>query len=224
MHQRAALAAGEYRGIEFLFQLGIGAGENNAAAGSAQSLVRGGRDHVGVGHRVRIHARRYQTGHMGHIDHQVGANLVGNVAKARPVHDLRIGGKARDNHFRFVLQGQLFYPVVIDFTGVGIEAVLHRVVHLAGEIRRRAVREVAAVRQAHAQHGVSRRAQGHVDRRVCLGAGMGLHIGVVRTEQCLDPLDSEFLGLVHVFATAVVALARITFGIFIGQLRCPVPA
>ena len=48
--QRAALLAGEHRGVELLGQLG--GGQDDAAAGAAERLVRGGGDDVGVRHRA----------------------------------------------------------------------------------------------------------------------------------------------------------------------------
>src|SRR5690606_29743848 len=49
-------------------------------------------------------------------------------------------------------------------------------------------------------------------------ARVRLHVGVVGTEQFPDPVDRQLLGHVHVLAAAVVALARIAFGVLVGQL------
>lgn len=49
-------------------------------------------------------------------------------------------------------------------------------------------------------------------------AGVRLHVGVFRAEQLLDAVDGELFHHVHVFATAVEALARVAFGVLIGQL------
>src|SRR5690606_29993407 len=42
VHQRAALRAREYQALQFLLDLGIGLGQDQAAAGAAQRLVGGG--------------------------------------------------------------------------------------------------------------------------------------------------------------------------------------
>ena len=74
------------------------------------------------------------------------------------------------------------------------------------------------MRQRHAEDGVARLQQREVHGLVGLRAGMRLHVGVVGAEQLLDALDRQLLGDVDVFAAAVVALARIAFGVLVGQL------
>ena len=48
---------------------------------------------------------------------------------------------------------------------------------------------------------------------------MRLHIGPGAAEQLLGPLDGQGLDLVDEFAAAVIALAGIAFGVFVGQHR-----
>ena len=48
---------------------------------------------------------------------------------------------------------------------------------------------------------------------------MRLHVGVVGAEQGLGALDGQLLGLVHVLAAAVVALAGVALGVLVGQHR-----
>ena len=108
---------------------------------------------------------------------------------------------------------------VINLAGFFIQAVLRRIVNLAGEINLGSVREVPAVREAHPKDVIARVEQRHVHRGVGLRTRVRLHVGVGRAEQLLDALDGEALGHVHVFTAAVIALAGITLGIFIGQLR-----
>jgi hypothetical protein len=59
--------------------------------------------------------------------------------------------------------------------------------------------------------------QGEEHRGVSLAAGVRLDVGVVGTEQLLGAFDGQGLDLVHVFAATVVALARVAFGVFVGQ-------
>ncbi len=88
VHQRAALGAREYRGVELLLDLLVGARQDQAAARAAQGLVGGGGDHVGEGDRVRVEAGGDQPGDVGHVDEQQRADLVGDGAEAREVEGL----------------------------------------------------------------------------------------------------------------------------------------
>ena len=60
------------------------------------------------------------------------------------------------------------------------------------------------------------------DGVICLGAGVGLHVGVLGAEKFLDPLNSQVFNNIDEFATAVVAAARVAFRVLIGQHR-PLP-
>ena len=82
-----------------------------------------------------------------------------------------------------------------------------------------AVRQVAAVREIHAQHRVARLQRGHVNGNVGLRARMRLHVGVLGAEQRFRAVDGQLLGAVGEFAAAVVALAGIALGVFVGEHR-----
>ncbi|MNC26130.1 hypothetical protein D3C75_742510 [compost metagenome] len=71
--------------------------------------------------------------------------------------------------------------------------------------------------QAHAEDGVTSLQQGQVDGTVGRGAGVRLDVGVVGAEQLLGALDGQGFYLVHVLAATVVALARVAFGVLVGQ-------
>ena len=79
------------------------------------------------------------------------------------------------------------------------------------------VAEVAALVQAHAQNRVPMLAQGLVHGEVGLGAGVGLHIGIIGAEELLGPLNGDVLHHVHALTAAVVALAGIALGVLVGQ-------
>ncbi|MDT4775841.1 hypothetical protein FQZ97_79810 [compost metagenome] len=116
-----------------------------------------------------------------------------------------------------MLQRQALHFVVVDQPGGGVQAVLHGVVQLARGRHLGAVGQVAAVGQAHAEDGVAGVQQGQVDGAVGLGAGVRLDVGVVGAEQLLGAVDGQLLDLVDELATTVVALARIAFGVLVGQ-------
>ena len=71
-----------------------------------------------------------------------------------------------------------------------------------------AVRQVAAVREAHAENRVAGLQHGHVDGHIRLRAGVRLHVHVLGAEKLLRAVDRELLGVVHEFAAAVIALRR----------------
>ena len=81
------------------------------------------------------------------------------------------------------------------------------------------VREMAAVRQVQSENGVARLQNGRVGFHVGLRSGMGLHVGVLRAEQLLGAVARQVLDDVGKLAAAVVALARISLGVLIGEHR-----
>ena len=76
-----------------------------------------------------------------------------------------------------------------------------------------------AVGQVHAQHRITGLKQRKIHRHVGLRAGVGLHVGMLCTKQLFGPLNGQILHLVNVLAAAVIALAGIALGVFIGQDR-----
>ena len=82
-----------------------------------------------------------------------------------------------------------------------------------------AVGEMSAMREIHPEHGVAGLQQREVHGHVRLRARMRLHVGVLGAEQRLRALDRERFGDVDELAAAVVALARIAFGVLVRQHR-----
>ena len=80
------------------------------------------------------------------------------------------------------------------------------------------MRQVTAFGEAHAHDRVARLGEGHQHRLVGLRTRIRLDVGAVGAEQGLEAIDRNLLDHVDVLATAVVALAGIAFGIFVGQL------
>ena len=69
--------------------------QDHAGARSAQRLVRGGGDDVGVLARVGMHARRHQAGDVRHVHQEDRAHRIGDLAEAREIDDARIGAARR---------------------------------------------------------------------------------------------------------------------------------
>ena len=73
--------------------------------------------------------------------------------------------------------------------------------------------------EAHGQDGVAGLEQCLVHRQVGVGAGMGLDVGVLGPEQGFDPVPGQVLHLVDDLVPAVVAPARISLGVLVGEHR-----
>ena len=218
MHQRAALDAGEDRRIDLLRNRLV-IGQNHAAARTAQGLVSGRGRHMGMREGRRIEARRDESRKMRHIHQQIGPDLVGNGPHAREVEDARNGRTARDDHRRLVFQRQRLNLVIVGQQRVLPHAILHGVEPFAGLVRGRAMGQVTAGIKTHAQDGIARLDQRLEHALVCLAARVRLHIGVGHTEQVTGAFDGQIFRHIDKLTAAVVALARIAFGIFVGHHR-----
>ena len=145
-----------------------------------------------------------------------------DVGKALEVNLQGVSRRARDNELRVMFLCKTLHFVVINRLGF-VQAIGNAVEVLSGEVDLHAVAQVAAVRKAHAHEGVARLQKRHEDRHVRLRARMRLHVhGHLNArrlaKELLRALDRDLLHLVHVLAAAVVALAGIAFGIFVGEL------
>ena len=134
-------------------------------------------------------------------------------------NDARIRAGADHDHLRPVLAREPVELVVVEPLVALADAVRHDREELAGEVQRMAVREMAAVREVHPEDGVARLEHGEVDGHVRLRAGMRLHVDVLGAEQLLRALDRQRLGDVDELTAAVVALARIAFGVLVRHHR-----
>src|SRR5450759_99257 len=76
---------------------------------------------------------------------------------------------------------------------------------------------MSALREVETEYDVARLQEREVHRRICLRAGMRLHVGVVGGEQLLHAVDRELLHHVHEFAPAVVPLPGESLRVLIGQ-------
>ena len=217
VHQRPALLAREDGGVELLGVVLLG--QDHAGAGAAEGLVHGGGHDVGRGDGRRVQARGDQAGEVGHVGPQLRANLVGDGAERVEVQVARVRGPAGDDDVRLLRQRLLADLVHVDAHGVGVDAVGADLVELAGEVQLHAVGQVAAVGQVQAQDAVAGVDQRVQHRGVGLGAGVRLDVGEFGAEELLGAVAGEVLDDVDVFAAAVVAAARVAFGVLVGQHR-----
>ncbi len=82
-----------------------------------------------------------------------------------------------------------------------------------------AVGQVAAVRQVQPEDGVARLQNRPIGLHVGRRAGVRLHVGVLGGEQLLGPVARQVLHHVGVLAASVIAAARITLRILVGEHR-----
>ena len=218
MHQRAALQAGEDSRIELLRQILV-IGEDHAAARAAQRLVGRGRCNMAMRERRRMLATGNEAGDMGHVDHQVGADAVGDLAEALPVPDTGIGGAAGDDQLRPGFFGLALNSIHVEQVVAFTHAVGDDVEPLAGHVDRRTMRQVPARIEIETHERVARLQQRQEHRLVHLRAGIRLHVGEIDAEQLLGALDGELFGDIDELAAAIIALARITLGIFVRHDR-----
>ena len=177
-------------------------------------------DDVRVRDRVEVaaeHPAGDEAGEMRHVDHQVGPDLVGNLAKARKVEHAGIGGPSGQQQLWATLTGDASDLVHVDQAGLRIDLVGRDVVEPARDVQLHPVRQVPAVRQREAHDGVARIEQGVVDGSVRLRSRVRLDVRMLGAEQLLCAVDRQLFGDVDEFTTPVVALARIAFGIFVGE-------
>ena len=102
---------------------------------------------------------------------------------------------------------------------VAVDAVGNRLEPAARHVDRRAVGQVAACGEVETHECVARLHQRQEHALVGLAARVRLNVGEAAVEQLAGPLDRELFGDVDELAAAVVAPARIAFGIFVGHHR-----
>ena len=216
VHEGPALLPREHGRLELLRVLVVG-GEDHAAARAGQRLVRGGGGDVGVRHRVGVRTGGDEPAEVRHVDHEQGADLVGDAAERREVELTRVRRPAGDDELRPGLERGRTDGVHVDPERLRIHPVRRDGVELAAEVDPHAMGQVAAVRELEAEDAVAGLDQRHHGRRVGLGPAVRLHVGVGGAEQCLDPVAGEVLGDVDELAAAVVATAGVALGVLVRQ-------
>ena len=211
----ATLPTGEHRLVDGCRMLGLG--EDAATARAAQGLVRGEGDHIGVRHRVGVRTTGDEAGDVRRVEHQHRSRFVGDGLERFGVEPARVARGAGHDELGPMLQRKVTHLLHIDSFVARRHFVGHEVVELAAGVHRRTVGEVPTVIEAEAEHRVAGLEQCLVDTHVGVGAAVRLHVGMVGTEQCLHALDGQRLDLVDDGIAAVVALARVALGVFVGE-------
>jgi hypothetical protein len=150
--------------------------QHHPAPRPPQRLVGGGGDHLGVGHRVEVAAEHLagdQAGEVGHVDHEHGPDLVGDLAEDAEVDPARIGAVAGQQDQRPEALGLLADLVVVEQPGGGVDGVAGDLEQLAGHVGPEAVGEVAARVQGHAEQALVAEL---APQRLPLGVGQALEV------------------------------------------------
>ena len=145
-----------------------------------------------------------------------GDNLIPNENGRENENEEEININEEDEELGLALESDLLHLVVIDHSGLFVEMVSHSVVVDTGHINGRTVGEVTTVGEVEAHEGITGLQAGHEDSHIRLGAGMGLHVGILGVEELLETIDGQLLDLVNDFAAAVIPGVGITFGVFVG--------
>ena len=215
VHERAALLAGEdglvNGGGEIL------AAEDEAGAGAAECLVRGGGGDMRVRHGRRMNAAGDETGDVGHVEDVERADLVGDLAHAGEVPQSGIGAAAADDGLGLFAHGDGFKLVVVNELGVFADLIEGGPVEFAAEAESMTVGEVAAVSEVESEDGVAGLQDGRVGRGVGLRAGVGLDVDVLAAEDLFGAIAGKVLDDIGVLATAIVAAAWVALSILVGE-------
>ena len=186
----------------------------------------GKRHHVGHADRARMCTTGDESGRMGRVEHEEGAHRIGDLPEWMGIDDAGIGGRAGHDERGLLGLGQVGHLVEIDHLARAVRveagrrhAVGHETPDLRGDRGGGAMGQVPAVIEPHGQDGGARREQRLVDGEIGIGAGVGLHVGVVGTEQGGGPGAGQFLDLVNDLVAAVVALPGVALGVLVGQHR-----
>jgi hypothetical protein len=174
---------------------------------------------VGVRDRVWVQTRGHQSGEVGHVHHQVGADEIGDPAELGEVELAGVRRPAGHDQLRAVLEREFLHLSHVDEHVLFAHLVRHDAVETAGEVDPHAVGEVAAVSQGETEDGVTRLQQREHGGGVGLRPRVRLHIRELSAEQRLQPVDGQLLHHVDVLAAAVVAASRVTLGVLVRQHR-----
>ena len=166
-----------------------------------------------------MRAARDQPGEMGDVDDEIGAHRVADRSKPLEIPMAGVGGAAGDDQLRPVLARERLDLIHVDAVRFPIDAVGDDLEPLAGNIDRRAMRQVSPGGEIQAHEHVAGLHQRQKHALIGLRAGIGLHVREPAGEQPAGAIDRQFLRDIDELTAAVIAAARIAFGIFVGQHR-----
>ena len=153
---------------------------------------------------------------MRHIYHQNCTDCIGNFPEFFEIDGAAVCAGTSNDHFGLDFFCGFHHGIVIQ-EAVVINAIGDNVEIFTGNVNRAAVAQVTAVIQVHAHNRISRIQNGKENSQVCLCTGMWLYIGIIAAKQFLGTLNGDGFYDINLFTSAVIALARISFCILVGQ-------
>ena len=188
-----------------------------AAARAAEGFVGGRGDDVGILQRIVEQTGGDKAGGMSHVDHEDGTDFIGQTAHAGIVPFAAVGAGTTDDELRTLAACYLLHLFVVDEAGIFLNVVLKRLEHKAGEVDGASMGKVTAMGEIESEELVAGLHAGHEYGHVGLCSGVWLHVGIFSAEYALDAVDGNAFGLVYHLASAIVAVAGIALGIFVGK-------
>eukprot|EP00581_Thalassiosira_minuscula_P038596 CAMPEP_0184468754 /NCGR_PEP_ID=MMETSP0740-20130409/81131_1 /TAXON_ID=385413 /ORGANISM="Thalassiosira miniscula, Strain CCMP1093" /LENGTH=125 /DNA_ID=CAMNT_0026844447 /DNA_START=172 /DNA_END=549 /DNA_ORIENTATION=+ len=117
---------------------------------------------------VRMRLTRDQPSKVRHVDQEESPDFISNCTELRKINLARISRPTGNDQFRFVLSSQCLNLIKVDQMIIFTHAVLDRIEPLSRLVRTRAMRQVTASIEAHAEDCIARLQQSLEDRLVCL--------------------------------------------------------
>ena len=160
------------------------------------------------------------------IEHEERPHRVGDLTERPGVDGPRVGGRTGHDQRRLLGLGQVRHLVEVDHLArrrqvvrLGRHAVGDEAPPLRDDGRRRPVAQVATVVEPHGEDGRSRLEERLVRGQVRVRPGVGLDVGVLRSEERRGALARQVLHLVDDLVAPVVATAGIPLRVLVGQHR-----
>ena len=158
-----------------------------------------------------------ESGGVSHVDHKDGTTSVGNFAHTSVVPFAGVSACAAHDELGLHFHSGTFHVVVVNKAGFSVDVVFNGIEYQTGEVYRATMREVAAMGEVETHECVAGFHASHEHGHVGLSAGVRLHVGIFSPEELFDTVAAEVFHDVDYFATAVVAVAGIAFGVFVGE-------
>ena len=160
-----------------------------------------------------------QAGEVGHIDHQVGADLVGDAPERGEVELTRVGRPAGQDGLRAVFPGQPLDLGHVDQVVLFAHVVGGDVVELAGEVQPHPVGEVTAVSEGLTENRVPGCSSADIAAALACAPECGCTLAKVAPNSALSRSIASCSMTSTCLAAAVVAAPGIALGVLVGQHR-----
>ncbi len=102
-----------------------------------------------------MNPRGHHAGDMGHVDHQYGADPIGNLPKPGEINFPGVGTGTGDNHFWLFAGGNFLNFIVVEIMGFPVDPIGDGMEKLTGKAYRSPMSQMPAMGQAHAQYLIS---------------------------------------------------------------------